>query len=80
VTNQLPPPSRLRLARLRARLTQRELADLAGVSQQIVSQCEQSDRPHVPGPRVQRKLAAALDIDADSLWPVEPVEPAEIAA
>jgi transcriptional regulator with XRE-family HTH domain len=53
-------------ARLRARLTQQELAALAGVSGATVSNI---DRGIVPGVKIQRAVAAALKTHPEKLWP-----------
>jgi DNA-binding XRE family transcriptional regulator len=57
------------LARARAKrdLTQRELADLAGVHISAVSELERS-RPAGPGPRTRARLAAALAISEQELF------------
>ena len=50
--------SRLKSARLAASLTQRELADRAGVSQSLVAQIERGERE--PGRNALRSLSEAL--------------------
>jgi transcriptional regulator with XRE-family HTH domain len=50
--------NRLKSARLSSRLTQRELADRAGVSQSLVALIERGDRE--PGRNALRRLAEAL--------------------
>ena len=57
----------VRQARLRARLMQRELARKTGLSPATISA---ADRGMVPGPKVQRQIALALDYPAEALWPV----------
>lgn len=56
----------VRAYRLRAHITQAELADRAGVSPATISNI---DRGATPGPRVRRAVAAALGTTPDALWP-----------
>lgn len=49
------------------RMTRRQLADLAGVSRQMVYQYER--RGAVPALAVARRLAEVLGVSVDRLWP-----------
>ena len=60
-------------ARRRARLSQRELAQLAGVSPPTVFK---ADHGASLRPKTQRKLAAALQLDPNELWPINAETPA----
>jgi transcriptional regulator with XRE-family HTH domain len=63
-------PSALELARRRRGLTQVALASRAGVSRALIALCEHDYRPSRDS---QRRIAAALDVDPQTLWPVEQV-------
>ena len=52
----------IREARRRRKLTQRELAQLAGVTQQMISRVENADAPRV-SLRTLLKIATALDLE-----------------
>lgn len=49
-------------ARRRRKLTQRQLAQLAGVTQQMISRIENADAPRI-SLRTLMKVAAALDLE-----------------
>lgn len=59
---------RLRERRIRAGLTQRQLAKLADVASNTVSMVE---RGRHPLPAVQVKLARALGVDVFDIWPLD---------
>ncbi len=69
IVGHVPPLTRLRELRLRAALTQAELADRAGVSRTTVIRLEQGD-PNVL-PTTHRKLARALHVKPTDLWEPE---------
>jgi transcriptional regulator with XRE-family HTH domain len=58
MSNPRGPVSRLEVARRRKRLTQRELAKLAGCGHDAISRIE---RGHHPGAALAQALADALD-------------------
>lgn len=62
----MPALTRLRDLRLRAALTQVDLADRAGVSRATIIRLEQGD-PNVL-PTTLRKLARALHVKPTDLW------------
>ena len=64
----MPPLVRLRDLRLRAALTQIDLAERAGVSRATIIRLEQGD-PNVL-PTTLRKLARALKVKPTDLWEV----------
>lgn len=63
---------RLRELRKQKNLTQRQLADLIGVKNSIISFYEVGDR--IPSPEVIIKLASALHVSADYLLGIEKEE------
>ena len=60
--------NRLTEARLKADMTQRELAARLGVAQQAVSSWEHGQEPRAS---TAVRLAAALGTTADAIWPIE---------
>lgn len=61
--------SRLRKLRLQAGMTQRQLADLAGVTKSVISYYELCER--APSPEVLVKLAGIFHVTTDHLLGVE---------
>lgn len=72
IAQQATPPfaQRLRERRIRAGLSGRQLATLAGVSDTTIMRAE---RGVVPSPAVQVKVAGALGVDVFELWPLDEV-------
>lgn len=66
IVEQMPRLSRLRDLRLRAAMTQAELAERAGVARTTIVRLEQGD-PNVL-PTTLRKLARALRVRPTDLW------------
>jgi len=64
----------LRTARRLARLTQQQLADLAGVDTSAISRIENGERDiHSMSYDSVVRLARALGVEAEELWPVLPL-------
>lgn len=61
-------PVPLRRVRLERCWSQSELAERAGVSPATVSYCE---RGATPSPRIQRAIAAALNVSPQELWSID---------
>jgi transcriptional regulator with XRE-family HTH domain len=59
----------LKVARQIARLTQRELAERAGVDDSLISRLERGQRPQVSYESAVR-IARALNVDPKELFPV----------
>lgn len=71
----------LKTARRIARLTQRQLADLAGVDVSSISMVESKKR--VIGAMSYQsvvRIARALNVEPDELFPVADIEPPAVAA
>jgi DNA-binding XRE family transcriptional regulator len=68
---------RIKMVRVQAGLSQRQVAKLAGVSPTTISFI---DRGAVPELRVQLAIAKALDATPEQLWPSTPQERSGIAA
>lgn len=64
------PDSALRAMRHMARMSQEELAARAGVTRDTVYRAERFGAP-VPSLRTQRRLAEALEVDAEEIWPTQ---------
>lgn len=56
----------MRQARAAAGLTQKELAELAGVQRETVNHAERGK--HLPGAETLARIARALDVPIDSLF------------
>lgn len=63
-----PPHLALKIARIRAGFSQKELADLAGVSMQTVSLAE---RGVTPGEETRAKIVEPLGLESKDIWPME---------
>ncbi len=61
--------NRLRQMRKNRNLTQRQLAELVGVTHSVISCYEMGDR--TPSPDILRKLAATLHVTSDYLLGIE---------
>ena len=64
--------TRLRIVRERRALSQRDLAQKAGVSHVTIARIELGQEPY---PSTVRKLARALEVDPQALMSVEDFEP-----
>jgi transcriptional regulator with XRE-family HTH domain len=69
----VPVLPRLKFYRVRAGLTQRDLAAVSGVQRSTIARLEGQAPAPVPSPTTVRKLATALGITPQTLWgPAEP--------
>lgn len=68
---------RLRQLRKEKNLTQKQLADLIGVKNSVISFYEVGDR--VPSPEVIKKLAASLHVSSDYLLGIETSETMDVS-
>ena len=67
---------RLRMFRKRAKLTQVELADLAGINRTVISHAERGFRHHMLAENLS-KLARALNVSMDQLYGHDLLEESE---
>jgi DNA-binding XRE family transcriptional regulator len=72
VRRDMPFLARLRELRLRAGLTQADLADMTGLGRTTINRLENGD-PN-SRPTTQRKLARALHVKVTDLWGEEPTD------
>ena len=68
---------KLRQLRKEKNLTQKQLADLIGVKNSVISFYELNER--VPSPEVVKKLAVALHVSADYLLGIEKNESIDVS-
>ena len=68
---------KLRQLRKEKNLTQKQLADLIGVKNSVISFYELSER--IPSPDVVKKLAVALHVSADFLLGIEKGESIDVS-
>ena len=68
---------KLRQLRKEKNLTQKQLADLIGVKNSVISFYELNER--VPSPEVVKKLAVALHVSADFLLGIEKGESIDVS-
>ena len=72
-----PLGHRLWRFRKRAKLTQQQLADLAGVHRNVISHAERGFRHHILAENLA-KLARALHVSMDELYGYDQLEEAEV--
>ena len=69
--------NKLKELRLQAGLTQKQLADLIGVTKSVISFYERQER--TPSPDVLKKLAAVFHVSTDFLLDIDKVKRLEIS-